>query len=211
MTYLAARLFDYLQGADFYRSLHQTAANLVQAAPGSTWLDAGCGPGLFARIAAARGFTTLGIDQDADMIRLAQRNDSAARANYATRSLAEAAGPSALFDVVSASSLLVTSGQPVQMLQELKQRVRPGGKLLLVEAAPALTLLRSIRLLLRQPAGKRSCMLLLWAAVRSGKTLPEAFFKDDRWKPSCTSVLDGMVHVWLLERPAGLLADTSNS
>ncbi len=44
--------------------------------------------------------------------------------------------------------------------------------------------------------------MLLWAAVRSGKTLPEAFFKDDRWKPSRSSVLDGMVHVCLLERPA---------
>jgi SAM-dependent methyltransferase len=143
------------------------------------------------------------------MIRLAAQLTVRAR-HYATRSLAEAAGPAALFDVVSASSLLVTSEQPVQMLQELKQRVRPGGKLLLVEAAPALTLLRSIRLLLRQPAGKRGCMLLLWAAVRSGKTLPEAFFKDDRWKPDCTSVLDGMVHVWLLERPAGLFAGTSS-
>ena len=43
----AARLFAWLQDAAFYRDLHIAAANLIANSENNTWLDVGCGPGLF--------------------------------------------------------------------------------------------------------------------------------------------------------------------
>jgi ubiquinone/menaquinone biosynthesis C-methylase UbiE len=210
MTYLSARLFDFLQGASFYEELHQSAANMIHHAPGQSWLDVGCGPGLLTRIAAKKRFSALGIDLDAAMVQCARQNDRNGLGDYAVQNLEATAEESTLFDVVSASSLLVTSREPKKMLQCLKRRVRPGGKLLLLEASSSLTMMRSIRRLLSHTSGKRGYMLLLWAATRSGKTLPQAFFEDEHWKNSCTELLDGMVNVWLLERPFNTPMETAH-
>jgi ubiquinone/menaquinone biosynthesis C-methylase UbiE len=76
-------LFSWLQGADFYRDLHRQAVACLPHGAGSQWIDMGCGPGLVARLAAARGYAATGVDSSAGMVRaarlLARWQGSAAR------------------------------------------------------------------------------------------------------------------------------------
>ena len=68
MSYFGAKLFVWLQGAEFYKSLHAEAIEKLPAGEGKKWVDVGCGPGLIARFAATKGFDALGIDADSSMI-----------------------------------------------------------------------------------------------------------------------------------------------
>ncbi len=79
MGSLSARFFDYIQEADFYRDLHREAVALLPAGAGQTWFDIGCGPGLVARLAHARGYDAVGFDLDADVTRLARKRSTAAQ------------------------------------------------------------------------------------------------------------------------------------
>lgn len=73
MSYSSSKLFVWLQGADFYKDLHAQAMEGLPNGEGRTWLDFGCGPGLFTRLAAAKGYSAMGIDQDPSMIREAKK------------------------------------------------------------------------------------------------------------------------------------------
>jgi 2-polyprenyl-3-methyl-5-hydroxy-6-metoxy-1,4-benzoquinol methylase len=70
---IGATLFVWLQGAGFYRDVHQQAVDILPQGNGKTWLDVGCGPGLVARQAAARGYDATGVDADGNMVRAAKR------------------------------------------------------------------------------------------------------------------------------------------
>ena len=74
MSQLAARFFNYVQGAEFYRDLHQQAVSLLPPGSGSLWLDVGCGPGLLTRLAAEHGYQATGFDIDPTMIAQAKKN-----------------------------------------------------------------------------------------------------------------------------------------
>ena len=68
MSFIAAKLFDWLQGADFYHAAHRAAVEHLPPGDGKLWVDVGCGPGLVARLAAARGYRAIGVDRDRHMI-----------------------------------------------------------------------------------------------------------------------------------------------
>ena len=70
---LAATLFTWLQGADFYRDLHRQAVDSLPEGNGKRWIDIGCGPGLVTRLAVARGYAATGIDTSAGMVKAARR------------------------------------------------------------------------------------------------------------------------------------------
>jgi len=126
-------LFTWLQGATFYRDLHVRAVAQLPAGEGRDWLDFGTGPGLVARLAAARGYRAVGLDSDARMIRAAQRLarclDSPAR--FRTASVFEPLPAQA--HVVSACSLLAVVPDRQRAVQALWSAVEPGGTLLIVE------------------------------------------------------------------------------
>lgn len=67
------RLFTGLQDAAFYRDFHAAAAGLMGPGRGRSWLDAGTGPGLLTRLAAANGYRAAGFDRDPQMIEAARR------------------------------------------------------------------------------------------------------------------------------------------
>ncbi len=93
-------LFGWLHGADFYRATHAEAVALLPTGQGRTWLDVGCGPGLVARLAAARGYTARGVDAAPGMIRKARR-------------IARAHGPAIEYTIATLDSLPAASADVV--------------------------------------------------------------------------------------------------
>ncbi|MFJ9950009.1 class I SAM-dependent methyltransferase [Kitasatospora sp. NPDC091207] len=98
-------------------------------------LDVGCGTGSLALLLAAAGHRVTGVDLAPGMIERAARKAAAAGLS-ARFLLGGAAGPPTggeLFDVVLARHLLWTLPDPGAALREWVARLRPGGRLVLVE------------------------------------------------------------------------------
>lgn len=119
MTAFSVRLFSFLQGADFYR-LHETAALL----PGEcrSWLDVGCGLGLMPRIASTRGYKARGIDRSAGMIEAARELAGFHRSapSFACSGIETALAAGERFDMVSASSIVIVTADPLKTLASLE-------------------------------------------------------------------------------------------
>jgi trans-aconitate methyltransferase len=161
-----AWFFEWVQGADFYVDLHREAVELTLATvaePRPTWVDAGCGPGLVARLAAERGARALGIDTDPAMLRAAERKPGATRFELGDASELEAASA----DIVSAASLLYGAADPRSIVTTLWAAVRPGGALLLVETTSAMTL-DGARPISSELRARDRLALHLWARARNG-------------------------------------------
>jgi len=204
MSQRAAQLFTRLQDARFYREMHETAAALIPDGAGRTWLDIGCGPGLLARMAADKGYEAVGVDRDADMIEAAR---TIARARHST-AVFEVADIDAItarstrYDVVSASSLLVVLPEPAAALRQLVALTKPGGTVLIVEAARGMSRLRALSMLLSGQLGSGGGMLLAWAGARAGNTLNEDIFRDPFWTATRHPLLKGMACAWTITSSA---------
>ena len=201
MSVLAARLFAWLQDAAFYREAHLAAADLLPGGEGRTWLDIGCGPGVLTRIAADRGYAARGIDRAPEMIdtavRLAAERNS--RAEFAVSDLDGAIASEARYDVVSASSLLVVLPDPAAALRRLMSLAKPDGLALIIEASGELTPGRAFSEALRRGFGRRAYMLQVWAAFRSGRTLPRATFDQAGLAASRRPILGGLADAWIVK------------
>ena len=202
MSGVAARLFSRLQDAVFYRRLHEDAASLLGAGGGRTWLDVGCGPGLLTRIAAGAGYEALGIDRDAAMIDAARRvaGSCGVAARFEQADLATLAGCEERFDVVSASSLLVVVPDPAAALRDLMDLTKPGGAVLIVEAAEAMSLARAGGLLFRGELGRGGVMAVIWASVRSGRTLDRTIFDQPDLLAVRRPLISGLVEAIIVRR-----------
>lgn len=202
MSARAARLFSWLQDARFYRDMHLAAAGLVGGGDGRSWLDVGCGPGLLARVAASKGYAATGIDRDPDMIDAARRIAAERRVavDYRVSDIEQMIQRGGHYDVVSASSLLVVVPDPIAALHQLLARTKPGGTLLIVEAAREMTRRRAIAASLSGQLGHRSYMLPVWAMFRSGRTLDEATFAQPGLRVNGLPLLNGLARAWAIER-----------
>jgi trans-aconitate methyltransferase len=199
---VAATLFTWMQGADFYHDLHAEAVAALPQAEGSRqWIDVGCGPGLVTRLAAARGYQTLGIDINPQMIaaakQIAKREGSLA--TFRVGSLEEVTNAKA--DVVSAASLLAVLADSFAGLKTLWQGVRSGGTLLIIEPTAQMTVDHAQRLLRRGLPGKRSFGLRLWANARQGNAVdPSIYSRLDAAQVDCIPLLDGLVAAWVIRK-----------
>lgn len=200
MGRLSARLFGWVQSAPFYRELYSQAVALLPAGAGRTWVDVGCGPGLVAGLAAARGYTAWGLDRDPAMVALARRHHPAAR--FAVGDLfapvaSQPHPPGA--DVVSAASLLAVLPDRRSALQALLARVRPGGTLLLIEPSPSMTPASAAAWLARHPAARGATVLRLWAHTRRPQRAVQAHdLHWPGWDAQAHPLLEGLVQAWLL-------------
>jgi len=200
----AALLFTRVQGAGFYRRYLREAVEFLPPDAGGTLLDVGCGPGLLARIAAARGYQATGIDPDAAMVaaarRLARREGSPAE--YVRLGLFEAREVTPPADVVAAASLLAVLPDRAAGLGALWRLVAPGGALLVVEASPKMTVARANELIAAGLPGPRPRMLRLWARGRQGATVDPAIYDDlpDVDGSLVTELLGGLVEARLLRK-----------
>lgn len=196
-----SRLFTWIQGADFYRDLHRRAVELLPPGDGAGWLDVGCGPGLVARLAAARGYRALGVDSDGLMVRAARRLERQARSGavFELRGVFELAPEAS--EVVSACSLLAVLGEKERALQALWSSVRPGGALLVVEPSERMTRANAEAVLARGLPPKRAGGLLKWAAAREGRAVsPRLYESVARRSLARTPLLEGLVDAWVLSK-----------
>lgn len=205
MGYFSARLFTWLQDAEFYRALHQRAVTLLPPGAGQIWLDVGCGPGLVTRLAGLAGYDAIGVDADVHMIRaarqLAQRVDSPVR--FLQQRFGGPDTSVALAHVVSASSFLAVVDDAPQVLTKLWQAVRPGGHLLIIEPLPGMTLARANRAIRRGTVrGKGRHGLRLWAAVRQGNIRDHSALLQTLHAGyvQFAPLLDDMLGAWLIRK-----------
>ncbi|EFL19851.1 class I SAM-dependent methyltransferase [Streptomyces sp. C] len=114
-----------------------TVLDLIGDVNGLDILDAGCGPGLYLSELAARGARPVGIDQSADMVRLAgQRLGTLAevRQHDLTEPLAWASDET--FDVVLLTLVLHYLPDRIGTLRELGRVLRPSGKIIVSTSHP---------------------------------------------------------------------------
>ena len=166
---------------------------------GKDWLDIGCGPGLLTQIAARAGYDALGVDRDPDRIAAARRlsAERGASARFEQADLETLAQRGERFDVVSASSLLVVLADPAGALRRLVGLTKAGGAVLVIEAAEAMSIARAGRLSCRAASGD-AVPAVLWAYVRTGRTLDWSAFDQPDLHLSRFRLLTGLVEVNLV-------------
>jgi ubiquinone/menaquinone biosynthesis C-methylase UbiE len=198
---IAPMLFTWLQGADFYRDLHQQAAESLPLGHGKTWLDVGSGPGLVARLAARRGYRVTGIDTDPQMIaaakRIAQLENSSV--DFRTGDVSTLTKDSA--DVVSAASLLAVLPDREAGLRFLWQTLRPGGTLLIVEPTHQMTRENADRAIQNGLPRKRIAGLRMWATARQDNIVDPILYDTlDAESIQFTPLLQGLVGGWIIQK-----------
>lgn len=161
----------------------------------------GCGLGLVARLAAARGYQATGLDSDPLMIKAARclaRYDGSA-AHFIIGDVT--ALPPESTDVVSAASLLAVLDDKVTALNSLWGSVRPGGYLLIIEPTKRMNTENARKTIQSGLPPKRIHGLRLWAAARQNKTIDPKIYdvlhEEDRWYQD---LLDGLVGVWIFRK-----------
>ena len=205
MTRSSAKLFAWLQGADFYKDLHEQAMAGLPSGLDRTWVDFGCGPGLFTRLAAAKGYSAIGIDKDPSMIHEAKKiaRKEASSAVFEVGDVFQNRPQGA--DVVSASSLLAVVDDKVGGFQALLKGVNLGGLLLIVEPTDQMTT-QAVEVLISEGLyGRRLNGLRMWAHARQGNAIdPEIFRASGVRLLTFTPLLGGLVGAWLFRRVPSL-------
>jgi SAM-dependent methyltransferase len=201
MGYFGAKLFVWLQGADFYKDLHSEAIDKLPTGKDKKWVDVGCGPGLLARLAAAKGYDTTGIDADPFMIREAKKiaQEENSSAHFEIGDIFRIPPQSA--DIVSASSLLAALDDKIGGFQALLKAVKSGGILLIIEPTDRMTP-QAVDVFIRSGMhGKRMSGLRLWARARQGRAVnPKIFNMPEAGRTIFTPLLGGLVGAWLIQK-----------
>lgn len=201
MSRLAAHFFSYVQGADFYRNLHQRAVSLLPAGSGTVWFDVGCGPGLVARLAAAQGYQAIGFDIDSSMIEQARNNaqNSFLSLSYEVASVDELLCSGRKANVVSAASLMAVLNDKEQTLRQLLSCLADSGTLLVIETTDLMKPRAAWKWLKKNGFGDRNWILLLWAWTRlnAGAVNPTDM-NISGYRIKHIDIFEGLVSAWLI-------------
>lgn len=110
---------------------------LLEPAPGQLVLDAGCGPGVYHPLLAARGARVVGVDLFAGMAREARRQVVEGRLAVLIAQAAVESLPltDAACDRVMANHMLYHVPDQVAALRELRRVLKPGGRIVLATNA----------------------------------------------------------------------------
>ncbi|QNP65838.1 class I SAM-dependent methyltransferase [Streptomyces genisteinicus] len=131
--------FEEAASDNAYNALYDRPAvlGLLGDVKGLSVLDAGCGPGLYARELVARGAEVTGFDQSGDMVALARRR-LGPRATLVQHDLARPLDWIASGTYDAAIMTLVVHYVPdrVACLRELRRVLRPEGRLIVSTSHP---------------------------------------------------------------------------
>ena len=203
MSQLAARFFNYVQGAEFYRDLHQQAVSLLPPGSGSLWLDVGCGPGLLTRLAAEHGYQATGFDIDPTMIAQAKKNspDELSISHYEVLSIDELQTLGRKANVVSAASLLFVLNNKEKALHQLLSCLAEGGTLLLIETTDLMKPGNAWAWFKQNGFGNRNWILLLWALMRvNRRSVIPTDMNISGHRIERADLLEGLVCAWLIKK-----------
>ena len=114
---------------------YEAALEALQVGPSTRLLDAGCGAGMFLRLAADRGADVQGLDASEGL--LAHARGRVPGAAIIQGELEQLPYEDASFDVVTGFNSFQYAARPAVALAEARRVVRPGGRVLLLNWAPA--------------------------------------------------------------------------
>lgn len=119
---------EYRDNFSFVPQYGEDVLNLIDAAPGASAVDLGCGNGGLTGKLAERGYRVIGVDASADMLKLAQErypNVKFMQADACAFSLPEKA------DVIFSNAVLhwIDAGRQDTLLQNIADQLVPGGQL----------------------------------------------------------------------------------
>lgn len=200
---IGAVLFTWLQGADFYSSLHKQAVDILPSGEGKTWIDLGCGPGLVSRLAAGKLYDVTGIDADASMIKAAKRLNKWHRikAKYEVGDLTYLINKKA--NVISAASLLAVLDDKEDALNIMWKSVLPKGYLLIIEPTELMNKANAEKLIKTGLPKKRISGLKMWAMARENRAVDPAIFDRLQTANKVTlALLGGLVKARLFQKLA---------
>jgi SAM-dependent methyltransferase len=106
--------------------LYEQVLERLRPAPGTRLLDAGCGAGLFADLAARTGADVTGLDAAPGLIDHARRRRPSAR--YVLADLARMPFPDGSFDIVTAFNSVLYAADPRRALAEIARVSAPRGR-----------------------------------------------------------------------------------
>jgi SAM-dependent methyltransferase len=105
--------------------VYAATIDALQPSPGSRLLDAGCGAGLAAELAAARGADVSGLDASADLLEVARSRVPAAHLDQGD--LEDLPYTDDTFDGVTAFNAIQYASDPARAVTELARVCRAGG------------------------------------------------------------------------------------
>ncbi len=115
------------------RQLYERALERLRVAPGTRLLDAGCGAGLFADMAARDGADVTGLDAAPGLVAYARRWRPAAA--YLVGDLEHMPFNDGDFDIVTAFNSVLYAGEPRRALVEIARVTAPSGRALVTVGA----------------------------------------------------------------------------
>lgn len=115
----------YAASFDFVPRHGREVVELLRPAPGERVLDLGCGTGTLTAAIAERGANVVGLDSDAEMLRVAREQHPGLLFQQGDALQYEASEP---FDAVFSNAMLHWVTQPEALLRRVASWVRPGGR-----------------------------------------------------------------------------------
>jgi len=142
-----ARIYDQVPNA-LIRAEEPLVHEALADVEAGRALDAACGTGRHAAHLVASGHTTVGVDRSAAMLAVARRN--VPQAEFRTGELLSLPLGDGTVDVAVCALALTHLPDPGPAIAELARVVRPGGRIVLSDAHPALVLLQGQALFPRE-------------------------------------------------------------
>ena len=172
------------------RPVFQAVLERTKVGPGTRYLDAGCGSGMAAAMAAQRGATVSGVDAAEAMLAIARSRVPAG--DFRRGDLEDLPFADRTFDVVTGFNSLQYAGNPVAALREAGRVAKPGGAVVVMtfgepDGMEAAALVGVLRSLLPPPPGAPGPFalsdetLLRRFATDAGLQPVEVFDVDSPW------------------------------
>jgi SAM-dependent methyltransferase len=143
---------DFQEGT--VRPVFEAVLERTRVGPGTRYLDAGCGSGMAAEMAAARGAEVSGVDAAEAMLAIARSRVPAG--DFRRGDLEELPLAGETFDVVTGFNSLQYAGNPVAALREAGRVTKRGGAIVVMtfgdpEGMEVVALLTALKSLLPPP------------------------------------------------------------
>jgi SAM-dependent methyltransferase len=116
------------------RPVYEAVLEELKVAAGTLYLDAGCGAGMAAQMATARGASVTGIDASQELLAIAR--ERVPKAEFAIGDLETLPFGDATFDVVTGFNSFQYAADPGKALAEARRVTKPGGAVAIMTWGP---------------------------------------------------------------------------
>ncbi|MFO1203451.1 MAG: class I SAM-dependent methyltransferase [Tabrizicola sp.] len=203
-----------------FRPGYEAVLNHCGVGVGTDYLDAGCGAGMAASLAASRGATVSGFDAAEALLAIAR--ERVPSGDFRTADLEAVPFADDSFDVVTGFNAFQFAGDPVRALAEARRVARPGGRVVVMtwgdpEGMEAAAIVGALRPLLPAPppgaAGPFALSdrdKLRGFAVAAGLTPEDVVDVESGWRyPDEATAVRGLGSSGVAARATGLVGEAA--